>query len=453
MKIENPFWYIKYFVCGLIFLGSIAHAMVSAANTLYVATSGNDAVSCAAARNISTPKRTINSGMACMAPGDTLYIRAGTYTEKITWSLACTAAAPCTMAGYPGDTRPVLLPGDHDAMAISKSGGGASYLTLKDFDINGINQGENRGGIAVYMSHTTIQNLLITNISRTAIGAVGKAFSANFDGSYLTVRNTTIKNCGRIQPFGEFDTKGIGIYPEGENTLIEGNLIDGCRAGGIEVNYQDNKNIVVRNNIIRNAGTSSPWGPITPNWSGGCCRSTNPRGITVGGSVNNPYGPTNNHMYNNIMYNITGTNNQGRCFSFWGAPGQNNLLANNTCYNSNTPYSTLGAGSHVIMQNNIFAQMTTGPAVNGPLTGTISNNLTNPNVGATFVNAAGGDFHLKLGSAAINAGVTIATVTHDYNRVARPQDGAYDIGAYEYVGQPAELVLPPKHFRMISNGQ
>ena len=37
----------------------------------------------------------------------------------------------------------------------------------------------------------------------------------------------------------------------------------------------------------------------------------------------------------------------------------------------------------------------------------------------------------NTGSPAINAGVTLSTVTTDFDGVSRPQGGVYDIGAYE----------------------
>jgi len=47
-----------------------------------------------------------------------------------------------------------------------------------------------------------------------------------------------------------------------------------------------------------------------------------------------------------------------------------------------------------------------------------------------FVNPAGGDYHLKAGSPAINAGTTLADVTDDLEGRARV--APYDIGCYEY---------------------
>lgn len=48
-----------------------------------------------------------------------------------------------------------------------------------------------------------------------------------------------------------------------------------------------------------------------------------------------------------------------------------------------------------------------------------------------FVDAAAGDFHLQLGSPAIDAGDPTSVVDHDLDNVTRPQGGRRDIGAYE----------------------
>jgi len=53
-----------------------------------------------------------------------------------------------------------------------------------------------------------------------------------------------------------------------------------------------------------------------------------------------------------------------------------------------------------------------------------------------FVDAAGGDFHLREGSPAIDAGLDLrgAGVAEDFAGTPRPQGAGYDLGAYEYRG-------------------
>ena len=56
-----------------------------------------------------------------------------------------------------------------------------------------------------------------------------------------------------------------------------------------------------------------------------------------------------------------------------------------------------------------------------------------------FADTASDDFHLKLGSPAMNTAAPIAGVTDDLDGVARPQGDAPDIGCYEYVSTSSDL--------------
>jgi hypothetical protein len=51
-----------------------------------------------------------------------------------------------------------------------------------------------------------------------------------------------------------------------------------------------------------------------------------------------------------------------------------------------------------------------------------------------FVDPAGGDYHLQVGSPCIDSGTADGAPDHDLDGVPRPQNMAYDMGAYEWVG-------------------
>lgn len=59
-----------------------------------------------------------------------------------------------------------------------------------------------------------------------------------------------------------------------------------------------------------------------------------------------------------------------------------------------------------------------------------------------FVNLSGHDFHLQLGSPAIDAGTSTNAPSTDLEGTSRPQGSAYDIGAYEYQDNPANPTSP-----------
>src|SRR4029077_14366710 len=90
--------------------------MEATGSKFYVATTGSDTTGTGTLAN---PWRTINHGIAAanggagLKPGDTLYVRGGTYAEALNnmplgsgtgWN------APVTIAAYPGET-PIIEPG------------------------------------------------------------------------------------------------------------------------------------------------------------------------------------------------------------------------------------------------------------------------------------------------------------------------------------------------------
>ena len=91
---------------GLVLLLSLVLSPCAGALTYHVSTGGHDSNSCAAAANVTTPRRTIQSAIGCLSAGDTLLIHAGTYDE----SLSSGAVR------YPAGTgweQPVTIAGAH----------------------------------------------------------------------------------------------------------------------------------------------------------------------------------------------------------------------------------------------------------------------------------------------------------------------------------------------------
>ena len=69
-------------------------------------------------------------------------------------------------------------------------------------------------------------------------------------------------------------------------------------------------------------------------------------------------------------------------------------------------------------------------------------NETNAKIGdPMFVSST--DYHLRPGSPCINAGVAIDEIRYDYDQVPIPQDGAPDIGIYEFTGEVVIIPDPP----------
>jgi hypothetical protein len=126
--------------------------------------------------------------------------------------------------------------------------------------------------------------------------------------------------------------------------------------------------------------------------------------------------------------------------------GTNIKIYNNTVYNNEYMGISVSGGSGEI-RNNISYGNGNQNIASGKYTA--SNNLTsNPN----FVNGGASDFRLQSNSPAINAGVNLVDVPTDKDGVLRPQGGAYDIGAYEYVGGASNTPLnAPSDLRVTAN--
>lgn len=126
----------------------IIGAFTAEAATYYVATTGNDAYVCTTAQTITTPKRTIKSGITCLKPGDTLYIRAGTYTEQIDLqgpNKTGTAGYYITIAGYPGEKPTVRYSDGPNGYGVIKAWGNRGWLIFDNLILDGTLSGNGTG--------------------------------------------------------------------------------------------------------------------------------------------------------------------------------------------------------------------------------------------------------------------------------------------------------------------
>jgi len=72
-------------------------------NVFYVSPSGNDSNP----GTLSSPWRTINSSLTRLNPGDTLFLRGGTYFESVNATVSGTSVAPITIESYPGENATI----------------------------------------------------------------------------------------------------------------------------------------------------------------------------------------------------------------------------------------------------------------------------------------------------------------------------------------------------------
>src|SRR5207237_8357840 len=122
------------------------------------------------------------------------------------------------------------------------------------------------------------------------------------------------------------------------------------------------------------------------------------------GGVKLDNGDASTHIYNNTIYNKSGTSSASGVQVNSGVTSS--MIENNISY-SNGAGNYTDSGTSTTQDHNLFA--------------------ANP----MFVNASAADFHLQAGSPAIQTGTTISTVTTDIAGIIR--DVPYEIGSYEYV--------------------
>lgn len=393
----------------------------------YMASNGSDS----ADGSIGSPWRSFRHAAGTMSPGDTVYLRGGTWTNPgdmwLQYSFGHSGSAAGgykTFVNYPGETP--IFTGSGRFIIY-----GCSYLIFDGITF--------QAGIHMtwYTDEATPSNNIIRNCTFTGQYSVG-AGALNITGTDTLVENNTLT----LTKSGDNNDHGIYLkaadfaHPGGATTsgiVIRGNTVSGVSGYGIHLYDQDKTdgatryflNILVERNKVTNAT------------NGGIIiaaeQNTYQDGIVI-----------RNNVISGVTFFGTGT-----YIGLMGAATFTNIeIYNNTIYDWQDYGIFIENATGVIIKNNILDDSAGGTTQirNTGTSVTASYNLypdgsannsgvtdSNPVYGdPDFTNAAGGDFSIDADSAAHDAGTTIASVTDDYIGTSRPQGAAYDIGAYEY---------------------
>jgi hypothetical protein len=386
---------IGYVISGILLTAGLVGAQVSNAATYYVATTGNDADPGTEAQ----PFRNITRGVQGLKPGDTLYVKSGTYAESLynkipagtSWS------APVTVAAYPGQTV-TLKPAAGAQRVLHIEGSNTHYIVISGLIFDGTNVTYDAVKITYGSASGAAHHIRLQHSEVRNAPGQGILVTKGSDGNEFL--NLSVHDNGR----SDFDH---GFYIQSSNNLVE--HCDVYRQAGWGVHIYTGGPVVANNNIIRanrlhdNARVGARGqGLIITNGSG-------------------------NMAYNNLIWN-----NNGGIRADYNA--SNTKIYNNTVYDNKGSYGIFitSASTGAVVQNNISYRHGSQDLVNQGSGTTLSKNLTG--IDPKFVNAAAFDFRLQAGSPAIGQGLTISAVPDDYARVLRPQGGAYDIGGYENIG-------------------
>jgi parallel beta-helix repeat protein len=397
-------------------LASIGNIPAEAA-TYYVATTGNDSNS----GTLSQPFRTIIKGVSVLKPGDTTYVRAGTYNEsidtnRVVFPSGISWTSAVTLSAYAGEA--VTLVG------YINFGVPASYIIVNGLIIDA-NNSQDGFDINQGSHHIRLQNCEIKNTYQHGVG-IWWGNNNGLSSDYNEILNCKFHHIGGKAgdgvpnvPFGY--GRGHGIYMTTSNNIIRGNTF--YDVGSYSVHQWTaspqfaNNNIIEGNLITRSGHDTTRYGSV-------CCA-----GITASGG--NGTMIRNNIVYGNEVNGIE-----------LGATCVNCKAYNNTTYNNpGWNIYTFDGASGIEIRNNIAYPK--GIYVGG---GTASSNnlVNNPN----FVNVSANDFHLLSSSPAIDGGMTLTSVTTDFSRNPRPQGSTHDIGAYEFGGGTGSAPAPPRNLNV-----
>ena len=321
----------------------------------------------------------------------------------------------------------------------SMGGGGininAGSPTLTNVIFTGDNGGR-AGGLSNENGSPTLTNVTFTGNHG---GQGGAMYMNNANGGSTTLTNVTFSgNTGDVG--GGLDSEyGSGTLT---NITIAGNSAD--FGGGLAI---VNSSVILTNVTI--AGNSAVSGPGGLELFGGSTLTN----VTIAGNTASAIGGL---LINGspTLTNVTVTGNSagsdgGVAVINSGAPVLTNVtIAGNTAVTGGTGGIYVDPRCTATLTNCIVWGNTapSAPSINGSPTVNYSDvqygyeGTGNINADPLFANPTGGDYHLRPGSPAIDAGTNTGAPTTDRDGVPRPFDGnndgtaTTDMGAYEYQG-------------------
>jgi hypothetical protein len=418
---------MRTFLVSLGVLMILLPVIVSAA-TYYVSTTGNDNNAGTQALPYKTIQRCANVAQA----GDTCYVRAGTYNERVSLSRSGTASAYINFVGYSFDAKPVMRGFNVDANYVRIIGFEITHTTSLSYD-HAITLGSS--------SHIEILNNYIHNTAGEG-GAIGEYGNS---ATYITIRENEIYYAACI-PGGACAGNGWGVQ-SGYSTnhwLVEYNNMH--KVGDFIDVYGNHQ--IVRNNYLHDYSDSY---------------------FTTAGNHVDFFQPgsdsvnthTNNHIYesNVLSDNLEGDSHVLQMRNTVNAGDKEIIFRGNVAYNVGSYALQAASIDYVRLYNNAFYKMLQKGAGNGlpnfrynvdssvsvgsqhfnnimqdipvdypsdlfSVEGgcglTASNNLCynsgshsscKSTINPLFVSTANNDFHLQSGSPAIGLGKAITTVT------------------------------------------
>lgn len=413
--------------------------------TYYVAKKGKDTNPGTEAK----PWKTIGKAAATLVAGDTVLIKAGIYKERVFPKNSGNPDQYITYAAYPGQL--VTIDGKSFAIPDDDVAGVFDLIAVSYIKVSGLRviNSSHMGIVAENSTGIIFENNYTFNTGSSGISAwgckevviEGNEVVQACNGKWqecLSVANTDtfeIKN-NYIHHVGPGRKEGITAKEGSSNGKIYGNHVHDTLLGiYVEATDKHTFNIEVYNNLAHdNLGDgialASELGGLLESitvynnisyhnaWNGiditACCRAEHPmKTITI----------VNNTLYNNGK-------EWGQGIYLENPQIENLIVRNNICCRNFTLQMALGFAplpSSWTMDHNL---------IDGPSEMWGEDNVEGD---PGFVDSSNGDFRLREGSPAIDAGTSNSAPGFDYAGKPRPQGAGFDIGAYEYFVQVSKM--------------
>lgn len=437
--------------------------IASAAPTFYVSTSGNDTND----GSQNAPWRTIQHALDRLQPGQTVYVRAGTYNEYVEFRRSGAPDAPITLAGFSGEA--VVLDGrglnwryavsleSFDSLIVQNltvrdyirdglrgngivGWGDTDSITLRDLNISLV---ETPIKFAADGSDEVRSNLIIENITAVQYDGGGIDFGPG------PVSNVTVRNVRLNGPSGGNDTAVDGIAVErGNQILLEKVTLTGHAGDGIDLKAD---NVIVRQADVRGYGRNGVklWGATTTLENSLFVNSQGEHPVLVLAGV----GPYN--IRHNLFSGAAGHGYAAEIGPYEASPGtpptQVALQGNIFCSTKNT--GTLIYFSRVtVLESNYnlyyaprrtdeilaafpggsYRTFSAAEINDGTWASVLRTDQASRFADALFVDPESGDYRLRQASPAVDIVPARLAPAVDLLGRARPQGMGADAGPYEF---------------------
>lgn len=401
MRCKNSQWWVTFplVFTVVITIGLALNFGEASAYDYYVAAgNGNDSNP----GTLQSPFLTLGKGLSVLFPGDTLYIREGTYlgsSSMFSIPSGKSWAEPVTLKAYQNENVILTAEPDKTVLQFKRE---SQYIIVDGITIDA-KDGWHGVQTGIGSHHIRIMNSEIKN-------AKHQGFLSVEGSAYFELINLRIHDNG-TNDFAH------GVYINTSNHLVKDCEIYRNAGWGVHIysgySFKPNNNLIVNNKVYDNARTGSRGSGIGI-YSGNGNKAIN--NIIWGNKsgVTTNWGASNTKIFNNTIYgNLMDGINVGE--QSWDTQ-----IINNISY-KNSQQNIRDLGKYTILNHNI---------------------MTNP----LFLDADNLDFQLQSDSPAINVGMVLTEVKYDFTGKLRPTNTNYDLGAYH---RGESLLASPHGLRVL----